>query len=107
MNQTVSRAMLGALAIAMLAGCAASQQASERADAAPYRAEIRRTQSGIPHIRAADWGSLGYGYGYAQAQDNLCSLADGFVTWRGERSEHFGADARPPNPSIFGEPRNL
>ena len=107
MNQTVSRAMLGALAIAMLAGCAASQQASERADTAPYRAEIRRTQSGIPHIRAADWGSLGYGYGYAQAQDNLCSLADGFVTWRGERSEHFGADARPPNPSIFGQPRNL
>ncbi|MDR5739565.1 MULTISPECIES: penicillin acylase family protein [unclassified Caballeronia] len=107
MNETVRRAMLGALAIAMLAGCAASNEASERADDAPYRAEIRRTQSGIPHIRAGDWGSLGYGYGYAQAQDNLCSLADGFVTWRGERSEHFGADARPPNASIFGQPRNL
>lgn len=112
MNQTVRRAILGALASAMLAGCAASQDASEsartaRGDQTPYSAEIRRTQSGIPHIRAADWGSLGYGYGYAQAQDNLCSLADGFVTWRGQRSEYFGGEARPPAASIFGQPRNL
>lgn len=112
MNQTVRRAILGALASALLAGCAASQDASEsgrtaRGDQTPYSAEIRRTQSGIPHIRAADWGSLGYGYGYAQAQDNLCSLADGFVTWRGQRSEYFGGEARPPAASIFGQPRNL
>jgi acyl-homoserine-lactone acylase len=38
-----------------------------------YSAEIRRTEYGIPHILASDYGSLGYGYGYAFAQDNLAS----------------------------------
>ena len=33
-------------------------------------AEIRRTDFGIPHIKADDWTSLGYGFGYAYAQDN-------------------------------------
>jgi acyl-homoserine-lactone acylase len=37
-----------------------------------YSAEIRRTEFGIPHIKADDWGSLGYGYGYAYSQDNFC-----------------------------------
>lgn len=39
---------------------------------ATYSAELRRTQYGIPHIKAEDWASLGYGYGYAYAQDNYC-----------------------------------
>ena len=76
-----------------------------RADGSGYSAEIRRTAFGIPHIRANDFGGLGYGQGYAFAQDNLCILADHFVTLRGERSKYFGADgvaqvamARIPNP---------
>ncbi|MCL4292787.1 MAG: penicillin acylase family protein [Acidimicrobiia bacterium] len=40
-----------------------------------YRASVVRTPYGIPHVRAADWGSLGYGYGYAFSQDNFCELA--------------------------------
>ncbi|GAB5451223.1 MAG: N-acyl homoserine lactone acylase QqaR [Halioglobus sp.] len=40
--------------------------------ASGYSAEVRRTEFGIPHIKAEDWGSLGYGYGYAYAQDNFC-----------------------------------
>ncbi|QQC65644.1 penicillin acylase family protein [Paraburkholderia ginsengisoli] len=73
----------------------------------PYQAEIRRTALGIPHVKAGDWGSLGYGYGYVQAQDNLCTMADGFVTWRGERSRYFGADARPTAEATFEQPANL
>lgn len=72
-----------------------------------FDVEIRRTQDGIPHIKADDWASLGYGYGYVQAQDNLCTLADAFVTYRGERSANFGADARPPAVASFGQPRNI
>lgn len=60
-----------------------------------YRAEIRRTTMGVPHIKADDWANLGYGYGYAQAEDNLCTMADAFLTYRGERSRYFGADAGP------------
>lgn len=77
------------------------------AHAGPYQVEIRRTALGIAHVEAGDWGSLGYGYGYAQAQDNLCTMADGFVTWRGERSRYFGADARPASEATFGQPDNL
>jgi acyl-homoserine-lactone acylase len=58
-----------------------------------YVAEIRRTQYGIPHILAGDYGSLGYGYGYAFAQDNLCVMASRVITVRGERSRYFGPAA--------------
>ena len=56
-------------------------------------AEIRRTAYGIPHILAGGYGSLGYGYGYAFAQDNLCVMADRVITLRGERSRYFGPAA--------------
>jgi acyl-homoserine-lactone acylase len=73
----------------------------------PYQVEIRRTALGIPHVKAGDWGSLGYGYGYVQAQDNLCTMADAFVSYRGERSRYFGAKARPTTEASFGQPENL
>ena len=54
----------------------ASAMAADRG----YRAEIRRTTGGVPHIKARDYGSLGFGYGFAYAQDQLCELADIMVT---------------------------
>src|SRR3546814_4363074 len=53
---------------------------------------IRRTAYGIPHIRAQDEASLGFGMGYAYAQDNLCMLADEMVTVNSRRSEFFGPE---------------
>ncbi len=53
---------------------------------------IRRTDHGIPHIEARDFAGIGYGYGYAFAQDNLCVIADSYVTVSGERSRFFGPD---------------
>ncbi len=67
--------------------------ATSAVQAAPaYRAEIKRTSYGVPHILASNYAGLGYGSGYAFAQDNLCLLADQFVTLAGERSKYFGAD---------------
>ncbi|MFE8957407.1 penicillin acylase family protein [Streptomyces iakyrus] len=54
---------------------------------------IRYTEHGVPHITAGDWRGLGYGYGYASATDNLCVLADAYLTVRAERSRHLGPDA--------------
>jgi acyl-homoserine-lactone acylase len=68
------------------------------ADDDRYSVDIRRTEYGIPHIVARDYGSLGYGYGYAFAQDNLCLMADRVVTLRGERSSYFGPRADPHDP---------
>jgi acyl-homoserine-lactone acylase len=58
-------------------------------------ATIRYTEYGIPHILARDHAGLGYGTGYAAAKDNVCLLADGMVTLRGERSRYFGPQAAP------------
>jgi acyl-homoserine-lactone acylase len=60
---------------------------------ATYAADIRRTSFGIPHILARDEASLGFGIGYAYAQDNFCILADEIVTVNGERSKYFGPTA--------------
>ncbi len=54
---------------------------------------IRRTAHGIPHIIARSFRDLGYGYAYAFAQDNVCTIAREYVTIRAERSRFFGANA--------------
>ncbi len=56
-----------------------------------YEATISRTSYGIPHIVAEDWGGLGFGEGYAFAEDHFCSLADQVVRVRSQRAEFFGA----------------
>ncbi|MBS0452272.1 MAG: penicillin acylase family protein [Proteobacteria bacterium] len=72
-----------------------------------YKADIRRTGMGVPHIKADNWGGAGYGYGYAQAQDDLCTMANSFLTYRGERSLNFGADTLIPFSSTIGRPKNI
>jgi len=57
-----------------------------------YDVEITRTTHGIPHIKAQDWGSMGYGFGYAYASDNLCVLAKEVVFANGESARFFGED---------------
>ncbi len=58
---------------------------------APYRVEVTTTEYGMPHIRANDIGSLGFGNGWAAARDNLCVIAEFAVTTDGERTTWFGA----------------
>lgn len=58
-------------------------------------AVIRYTENGIPHVLARDYAHLGFGTGWAQAADQVCVLADGFVTVAGERSRWFGPTAAP------------
>ncbi|WP_369241349.1 penicillin acylase family protein [Streptomyces sp. R21] len=69
-------------------------------------AVIRYTEYGIPHIVAKDYADLGFGNGWAQAADQVCTLADGFVTVRGERSRYFGPDAAPDG-SLSSATKNL
>src|ERR1700712_217939 len=60
------------------------------AEAASYHAKIRRTAHGIPHIEAKSYAGIGFGYGYAFAQDNICPIAEDYVTVSAERSRWFG-----------------
>ncbi|MBH1934433.1 penicillin acylase family protein [Streptomyces sp. AV19] len=99
MRHRLRAATVGALALLTGAGAlpAASAAAAEGARASGHglSATIRYTEYGIPHIVAKDYANLGFGDGWAQAADQVCTLADGFVTLRGERSRHFGPDAAP------------
>ncbi|MEA2497181.1 MAG: acyl-homoserine-lactone acylase [Thermoleophilaceae bacterium] len=62
------------------------------ASAQAYDATVKYTQYGIPHITGKNFGDLGFGYGYAFAKDNVCTMADQYVTVRAERSKYFGTD---------------
>src|SRR5215471_8088262 len=57
---------------------------------AQLSAQIRYTTGGVPHILAHSWPSLGFGYGYAFAKDNLCTMANDYVTVEAQRSRYFG-----------------
>jgi acyl-homoserine-lactone acylase len=74
--------------------CSTALVTQAQARAPRYEASIVRTTHGIPHVTARDWRGIGYGVGYAYAQDNLCMLAEEFVTVAGQRSLHFGPTAK-------------
>ncbi len=92
-----SRALLGLSLCCALAACTDGNDQVAPPPLPPepeltYSAEIRRTEFGIPHIRAEDWGSLGYGFGYAYAQDNYCVAMREIVFAAGRSAELMGED---------------
>ncbi|MBK5534661.1 acylase [Pseudomonas sp. TH08] len=86
----ISRQLTGLTLAGMFLGLSLSAHAFSPATEA--RADIRRTGFGVPHIRAENERGLGFGIGYAYAQDNLCLLANEIVTVNGQRSRYFGPD---------------
>lgn len=75
-----------------LSGCSDSDNLSSNGNTNDtYAVDIQRTEFGIPHITAKDYKGLGYGVGYAFAEDNFCSLAREVVVARGESLLYLGA----------------
>jgi acyl-homoserine-lactone acylase len=68
---------------------------------------ITRDSAGIAHIVARNFMALGYGEGYAFAQDNLCTFANDIVTLEGERSRYFGPNGLAVNYSAGTSSTNL
>ena len=95
---TTSRARAIWLLWAIGCGSTASSPASppppappSPAPAAPaYRATIRWTSHGVPHVIAGDLGGVAFGQGYASATLHVCVLADQIVKLRSERAKLFG-----------------
>lgn len=84
---------MGAVAASLLVSCSDGGGDSGSQQSVPqpkYSVEIRRTTFGIPHIKAANYGSIGYGVGYSYTQDNACLLADNILSVSGERSKFLG-----------------
>ena len=83
----------GALLAGTLAGTAlpAGAVVTGRPAGGPaYQATIVRTSYGVPHVTASNFGSLGYGYGFAFATDNICTMASDYISVEGQRSRYFG-----------------
>ncbi|MGC0333842.1 acyl-homoserine-lactone acylase [Streptomyces sp. SAI-170] len=111
MRTRARRLMVTAVALltaasALPAAAAQTQSRQEHPSHGGLSAVIRYTEYGIPHIVARSHADLGFGTGWAQAADHVCTLADGFVTVRGERSRFFGPDAAPDF-SLSSASRNL
>ena len=89
--------MQAACAAIILTAC--SGKGHQGAEAPPrFSAEVTRTSYGVAHIKANDFAGVGYGLAYSFAEDNVCMLADSFLTLRGERSRYFGPDAHATKP---------
>jgi acyl-homoserine-lactone acylase len=67
-------------------------------------ANIRYTEFGVPHIKAANFAGLGYGYGFAAAKDDVCELADIYLTVGAQRSRYLGPNA--PANDAYGAASN-
>ncbi|HKP88849.1 MAG TPA: penicillin acylase family protein [Thermoleophilaceae bacterium] len=104
-QQRHRRTRAGALVLALVL-LALTAPAAQAAKGGP-RADVRRSAHGIPHIVAKSWEGIGYGYGYAFAQDNICPMADNYVTVRAERSRFFGPDGSYASRGNGTEPNNL
>lgn len=85
--------------VVLAAACASAPATDNAAGAAKpaFSAEIRRTAYGVPHVKATDYAGLGYGIGYAAAEDNICELMDRNLTVNGERAKYLGAGENNAN----------
>lgn len=101
MNQALPRLATLTVIALLFAACQKSPPADPAAAAPDYRATIRWTSHGVPHVRADDWGGLGYGLAYAIATDGVCILAREFVNVRGEQSKFFGPEDGRREADVF------
>lgn len=85
------------LCLILLAAAACSPSASSDG----YDVELRWTSYGVPHVKADDWGSLGYGFAYAMAEDAVCVLAKDIVMVNGRMAEFFGAEEGRLESDVF------
>ncbi|MBW2404202.1 MAG: penicillin acylase family protein [Deltaproteobacteria bacterium] len=90
-------ALIGLCGLIAAAGCSSDSSGGSGGTGGSgpdrdYSATIVRTTYGIPHVTADDFGSLGYGAGYAYAQDNFCVLMKEIVVSNGQTARYFGEE---------------
>jgi acyl-homoserine-lactone acylase len=78
--------VFGVLVCALLAsGCTDPEW-----DGPGYRAEIRRTEDGVPHIVGETLADVMFGQGYAAGEDYACTLSDQITRVTATRARHLG-----------------
>lgn len=91
-QRATARHRARSVSIGLLASSCIMLAAGSAVAAPRYEATITRTKFGMPHITARDFGGLGFGAAYAEAQDNFCLMAETYLNVSGERSKYYGAD---------------
>lgn len=88
---TVHRSLMLVAAALLSAACSTEESAQTQVATQPtYNVDIRWTSYGIPHVKAQDWQSLGYGFAYATATDAVCVIARDVAMVNGTSSLYFG-----------------
>jgi acyl-homoserine-lactone acylase len=72
------------------------------AAASAYSVSLTRTTGGVANISGKNVADVGFGIGYAQAQDGICLLAETFLTVDGERSAFLGPEGTFKNEAEGG-----
>ena len=99
--------VIAILCLVCLAGCQAPPEAEsgpegpEGPEGSEYDVQIRWTSYGIPHVKADNWASLGYGFAYATATDAFCVIAHEVVLVAGEQSRYQGPEDGRLESDIF------
>ena len=86
-----SLTLVAGLTATLLVGCS---DGGDNRDVIPipgsmYDVQLRWTEYGIPHVKADDYGSLGYGVGYAYARENFCVTMREYVYSAGESARYW------------------
>jgi len=95
------------LCLIFLAGCQTPPEAElgsegpEGSEGIGYDVQIRWTSYGIPHVKAGNWASLGYGFAYATATDAFCVIAHEVMLVAGEQSRYQGPEDGRLESDIF------
>ena len=84
-----------------LVACSSDNAAPGASIADGYSTEIRWTRYGIPHVKADDWASLGYGFAYATATDAVCVIAKDLVMVNGNMASYMGAENSNISSDVF------
>jgi acyl-homoserine-lactone acylase len=93
------RPLVRLLSVLILSACVSAPQPVP--DTPNFQTQIRWTSYGIPHVKADDWASLGYGFAYATATDGICVIARDVMTVNGELSLFLGAENGNLESDIF------
>jgi len=90
-------------AAVLLALAALAAPGSVHAERPASPVSITFTAHGVPHVNAADFYDLGYGFAYAAARIDVCAIAEVFVDVAGHRAADFGGSENQVNP-LVGRP---
>lgn len=95
MQSMTLRGLVLAAICCLTVGCASQSFSSKITEPDNHiDVDIRWTSYGIPHVKADDWKSLGYGYAYATATDGVCVIARDVLTVKGNLMPYFGEKTR-------------